>query len=120
MILQFSEVIGAFPLPVGALAFTVGAVPLAIEIRLVMSRSPLFGAQLGFQGGDPLVENGDVRLVIRSLPPGCRTVLDFPRSRSRPRSCCCHWYVAVATGGAELALGRLQAMLQASWQSRHR
>ena len=77
MILQFNEVIGAFPLPVGALPFTVSAVPLAIEIRPVVSRSPLFGAQLGFRGGDPFHEGGNVRLVIRWLAPGCRTVLDF-------------------------------------------
>jgi hypothetical protein len=117
MILQFNEVIGAFPLPVGALAFTVSTVPLAIEIRPVVARSLLFGTQLGFQGGDPFLEGGNVRLVIRWLAPGCRVCAGFPRSRSRPRSCCRHWYVAAATGGAGLARGRLQAILQAAPQS---
>jgi hypothetical protein len=77
MILQFNEVIGAFPLPVGALAFTVSAVPLAIEIRPVVARSLLFGTQLGFKGGDPFLEGGNVQLVIRWLAPGCRMVPDF-------------------------------------------
>ena len=77
MILQFNEVIGAFPLPVGALAFTVSAVPLALEIHPVVARSLLFGTQLGFQCGDPFLEGGNVRLVIRWLAPGCRMVLDF-------------------------------------------
>ena len=70
MILQFNEVIGAFPLPVGTFAFTVSAVPLAIEIRPVVARSLLFGAQLGFKGGDPFLEGGNVQMVIRWLAPG--------------------------------------------------
>jgi hypothetical protein len=61
----------------GALAFTVSAVPLAVEIHPVVARSLLFGMQLGFQGGDPFLEGGNVRLVIRWLAPGCRVVLDF-------------------------------------------
>jgi len=77
MILQFNEVIGAFPLPVGALAFTVSAVPLALEIHPVVARSLLFGTQLGFQCGDPFLEGGNVRLVIRWLAPGCRMVPNF-------------------------------------------
>ena len=56
MIPQFNEV-------VGALAFMVGTVPLALEISPVVARPLLFGTQLGFQGGDPLLEGGNVRLV---------------------------------------------------------
>jgi len=56
LIPQFNELIGA-------LAFMVGAVSLALEISPAVARPLLFGTQLGFQGGDPLLEGGNVRLV---------------------------------------------------------